>query len=100
MQKVIKMVSFELNSPELLEDWKKLSIEINTDLQNVDGFLERESAQDENGLVYCVVKWADESYQQKFMQKFSASDDFESNMAEFGRIANMETMVSKTLAIF
>jgi hypothetical protein len=62
MQKVIKMVSFELNSPELLKDWKKLSTEINTDLQKVDGFLERESAQDENGLVYCVVKWADESY--------------------------------------
>jgi len=93
------MVSFELNSKELLTDWKELSKVINEDLQSVDGFISRDSAQDENGLVYCIVRWKDESFQEKFMQKFSASPSFESDMAEFGRIVNMETMVSKTLNI-
>lgn len=99
MQEVIMMVSFELNSKELLDDWKKLSTIISKDLQGVEGFISRDSAQDENGLVYCVVRWKDKSYQEKFMQEFSQKESFENDMAEFASLANMETMVSKTLNI-
>jgi hypothetical protein len=45
------------------------------------------------------VRWRDASYQEKFMQEFSARDDFDKNMEEFGKIANMETMKSQSLSI-
>jgi hypothetical protein len=99
MQEVIKTVSFELHSPDLLPDWQSLSKSITDDLQGVEGFISRDSAQDENGLIYCIVRWKDASYQEKFMQEFSARDDFDKNMEEFGKIANMETMKSQSLSI-
>jgi len=56
MSKYFIEVSFELNDGQL-ENWKKLSKEINNDLTNVEGFISRDSGVDENNRVYCLVKW-------------------------------------------
>lgn len=94
------LVSFELNNKGLLSDWKILSKEIDDDISSVKGFISRDSGIDEQGYVYCLLKWQSRTYQEAFMRQLESRDDWPKTMEDFGRIANMETMTFKNIALF
>ena len=97
---IMIIATLELNSAGLLADWKAISDEINEDLKaNAQGFIDRDSSVDENGLVYCVLKWESQADSEAFMQGLSARPDFMVKMAEFSRVVKMETMTKKILEI-
>ncbi|XLQ20426.1 MAG: hypothetical protein ACKUBY_01435 [Candidatus Moraniibacteriota bacterium] len=98
MKSIILIVTFELNDQNLLEDWKQMSAGITAQLQSVDGFISRDSAVDEAGKIYCVVKW-ESMEQQKEFRKILESPAFEENMKAFAKIANMETMEEKFIEV-
>ena len=88
------ITKLKLNDENLLEDWKVLSKKINADLVGVDGFISRDSACGEDGLVYCVLKWESKEHQEKFQSHTMSRTDeeFQKMFAELGRIMNMENM--------
>ena len=100
MGEYLKIVSFELNDKNLLNDWKVFSKEIDEDFANVEGFISRESGIDENGRIYCIVKWQSKTHQEKFMQRLTSSEDYPKIMEHFGSIANMDTMTPNNLEVF
>ena len=100
MSEYFAIVSFELNSEELLKDWKVLSREIDEDISQAEGFVSRDSGMDENGRVYCLVKWQSEAHQKNFRQQLEANENWPKTMERFGAIANMSTMTPNNLEIF
>lgn len=94
------LVSFELNDRGLLNDWKIFSKEIDDNLSGVKGFVSRDSGIDEQGYVYCLTKWQSRAYQEAFKKQLESRDDWPKIMADFGRIANMETMTFKNIVLF
>ncbi len=94
------LVSFELNDKNLLIDWKVLSKEIDDNILGVKGFISRDSGIDEQGYVYCLVKWQSRADQEAFKKQFESKDDWSKTMEDFGRIANMETIMFKNIALF
>ena len=92
--KIMAITKLKLNDENLLEDWKVLSEKINTDLEGVNGFISRDTACGEDGLVYCILKWESKEHQVKF-QEYTLSrtdEEFQKMFAELGRIMNMENM--------
>ncbi len=98
----IKIIAtLQLNSPELLEDWKKISADISADLKaNATGFISRESGVDDDGLVYCILQWKSVEDSEAFMQSLPLRPDFMENMVEFSRVVNMESMTKKVVTLF
>jgi len=91
---------FELNEWVKIEDWKKMSDHINSEFVWVDGFLFRDSAIDEKGNVYCIIKW-DNSDKQKAFRK-DLDKKFEENpeiMKAFWKLVNTETMTMDILTV-
>ena len=100
MENVYVVVKFELNSPDLLEDWKKMSVQITSDITWAPGFLFRDSAVDENGNVYCILKWETEEQQKTFRAKMDKMFEEQPEiMKEFWRIANMQSMTMEKLRV-
>ena len=100
MPKIIMFVSFELNNPNLLNDWKTLSAIINDDLQGVDGFISRDSAQGKDGTIYCILKWHSQAQQEAFRASLEARPEWPQMMEDFGRIVNLDTMAPEVLEVF
>ena len=100
MSRFFVLVSFELNDKGLLDDWKILSKEIDDDISGVKGFVSRDSGIDEQGYVYCLLKWQSKTYRETFMKQLESKDDWPKIMEDFGRVANMETMTFKNIALF
>ncbi len=98
MKSVVALVSFKLNEDILVEDWKKMSDGINQSLQNVEGFIYRDSAISDDGNVYCILKWESAEKQEAFL-KTMKGDEFKNEMDEFARLVNMETMKSEVLKV-
>ena len=98
----IKIIAtLELNSPNLLDDWKKISADISADLNaNATGFVSRESGVDENGLVYCILQWNSIEDSEAFMQSLPLRPDFMEKIADFARVVNMESMTKKVIGLF
>jgi len=98
----IKIIAtLQLNSPDLLEDWKKISSEISADLKaNATGFVTRESGIDEAGLIYCILQWKCIEDSEAFMQSLPMRPDFMEKMVNFSRVVNMESMTKKVIALF
>ena len=94
MNKIMTITKLKLNDENLLEDWKVLSKKINADLAGVDGFISRDSACAEDGLIYCIIKWESKEHQEKFQEwTLSRNDEaFQELFAELGRVTNMESM--------
>jgi len=99
MQNVIVIVTFQLNDMDLLNDWKKMSDGINESLKKVDGFIYRDSTIAENNKVNCIVKWESAEKQAAFRKHFDNDPNMQSQMQEFARIVNMETMSSELLKV-
>jgi hypothetical protein len=91
-------VSFELNDQNLLEAWKEMSKGISEQLKNAPGFIYRDSAIEENGKVYCVLKW-ENIESQKAVRKMMESPEMEDKMKAFAKIVNLQTMEEKFLEI-
>ena len=89
MSQIVLTVSFNL---DFVNDWKKISANISDDLVGVDGFISRDSAVDDEGTIYCILKWESLKQQEAFMKSFEVREGASEMMAEFGRIVNMETM--------
>jgi len=98
MQSIVLLISFELNNQDQQSEWKQMSDGINQSLQNVDGFIYRDSAIGEDGKVYCIVKWESAEKQEAF-KKILESDAFKEEMNKFAIIVNMETMKSEELKV-
>ena len=99
MSEYFVIESFELHDGQL-ENWKKLSSEIDKDIAKADGFISRDSGIDGNNRVYCLVKWKSKGHQEAFMQELTSRDDWDSMMEYFGSIANMETDQRQEIEIF
>lgn len=98
MKNIYVIAQFELNDKNLLDDWKIMSDNITKELKHVDGFISRDSAIDENGKVYCILKWENLEKRTAFA-KTMEEDSFKEKMADFSRIANMETMKMETYTV-
>jgi len=98
MQSIIALISLKLNSPNLKDEWKKMSDGITRSLENVDGFIYRDSAMSEDGTVYCVIKWESAEKQEAF-RKILESDAFKNEMIEFAKIADVKSMKSEILKV-
>jgi len=100
MKEVFILVKFELNKWVKIEDWKKMSDGINADMKGTDGLQFRDSAVDENGNVYCILKWDTIEQRTVFhdnmMKTFKEQPEI---MEEFGKLANMETMKMDILKV-
>jgi hypothetical protein len=95
------IVTLQLNSPDLLEDWKRISADISADLKaNATGFVSRESGIDEDGMLYCILQWNSVQDSEAFMQSLMIRPDFMEKMADFARVVNMETMSKKVIELF
>jgi hypothetical protein len=98
MKNIIQFATLELRNENLKEEWKKMSDKISSDLQNVDGFISRDSAYGEDGKIYCILKWESKE-KAEAMKKVLESEEFKGAMAAFAEIVNMETMKSETLNV-
>ena len=98
----IKIIAtLQLNNPELLEEWKVISADINEDLKNnARGFISRESGIDADGLVYCILEWESREASEKFRKGLSSRPDFMEKMEDFSRVVNMESMTKKIVDLF
>ncbi len=94
---IIQLVSFELINSNLKEEWKKMSDQISAGLQGEDGFIYRDSAIDENGKVYCILKW--ESKEKAEASRKRMQKKYQDAMESFAKIANMDTMSSELLQV-
>ena len=93
-------VKFKLNEWVKIEDWKKLSDNITQQMQGTDGLQFRESAVDEKGNVYCILKW--DTIEQRTVFFEGMQKDMKENpekYAEFWKLANMETMTMDILKV-
>ncbi|MBT5230992.1 MAG: hypothetical protein HOM11_12035 [Methylococcales bacterium] len=99
MSEVIAVVTFELNNQDLLNDWKDMSAMISADIAGAEGFISRDSAQGEDGKVYCILKWASVAHQEAFMAALEARDEWAKMMEDFGKIVNLETMTTEILQV-
>ncbi len=102
MSQILVMATLKLNDEKLLEDWKTLSKKITEDLTGQDGFIWRESGRDENGLIYCILRWESKEKQEKFMSALMARTDDEHTviMTEFSRVVNMQSMTKEIVEVF
>jgi len=95
MQNIVLIASFQLNNMSLLPDWKKMSDGISESLKQIDGFISRDSAIDEDNRVYCIVKWESAEKQATYRVNFDKDPNMQKEMIEFARLVNMETMTSE-----
>ena len=98
MQNIIQLATLELNEGVSMEDWKKMSDKISSDLNYAEGFISRDSGIGEDGKIYCIVKW-DCQENADVMQARLQSDEFKKPMKAFAKIVNMATMKSETLKV-
>ncbi len=98
MNKILQIVSFELNDINMMEDWKKMSIEITKSLNNAPGFISRDSAVGKDNKIYCVLKWKNQEAQEN-VKRMLESPEMKKEMEAFARIANMQTMAEEFLEI-
>jgi heme-degrading monooxygenase HmoA len=91
--------SFKLHDGQL-ENWKKLSKDIDTDIAKAEGFISRDSGIDADSRVYCIVKWESKAHQEAFMKRLMAGEGADEMMKHFGSIANMETEIRNEVEIF
>ncbi|MDQ7009888.1 MAG: hypothetical protein Q9M94_06355 [Candidatus Gracilibacteria bacterium] len=95
MENIYTLVNFELNKGIEFSEWKKLSADINDDLKNADGLHFRDSGIDDKGNVYCILKWeSDEAHKTFEVSMNKTFAEHPEMMKEFGRIANMATMIT------
>lgn len=99
MDKYFIVESFELHEGQL-ENWKKLSKDIDDDLADVEGFISRDSGIDESNRVYCLVKWENKTYQENFRKQLESRENWGEMMAYFGSIANMKTEKGQEIDLF
>lgn len=100
MSEYFVIVSFELNEKALIDDWKTLSKEIDEDIAKADGFISRDSGIDENGRVYCLVKWCSKTHQETFKKQLESRQEWSQTMQRFSSIGNIETSTNQTIEIF
>ncbi len=95
----IDIMSFELNEKSLINDWIALSKEIDENIVKADGFISRDSGIDENGRVYCLVKWQSKTHQETFRKLLESREEWSQMMQKFS-IVNMETSTNQAIEVF
>ena len=95
-KEIFTLVEFKLKDWVKIEEWKVMSDSINELLSGVSGFQFRDSATDENGNVYCILKWDSESHSKEFDKILEGKPEM---IEEFEKFINMETMKMKNLSV-
>lgn len=75
-----------------------MSAGISASLQNAPGFISRDSAVGKDEKIHCVLKWENMEAQEA-VKKMLESSEMKGQMAEFARIANLQTMKEEFLEI-
>ncbi|SFV89531.1 hypothetical protein MNB_SUP05-SYMBIONT-7-268 [hydrothermal vent metagenome] len=78
----------------------QLSEEIDKDIAKAEGFISRDSGVDEDGRVYCLVKWQSKKHQENFRKALEVREEYSEMMQRFGSIANMETATNQIIGTF
>ena len=99
MEKYFIVISFELNDGQL-DNWKKLSKDIDNDLASVDGFISRDSGVDDDNRVYCLVKWESRAHQERFRAELESREEWGDMMEYFGSIVNVQTEKRHEIDLF
>ena len=99
MSKIMIMKSFELNSIDLLDDWKTVSETLNSNLKGADGFISRDSLKGSGNKVFCCVKWESEEKKETFRKKLEAKKEWPEIQKNLKRVINMETMNMQVLEV-
>lgn len=100
MENIYVQVKFKLNEGVKIEEWKNLSDNINNDIKWTNWLKFRDSAVDEKGNVYCILKW--DSLEQRTVFYDKMQKDFKENpekMEEFWKIVDIKTMEMNILNI-
>jgi len=100
MKNVYVLIQFKLNEGIEIEEWEKISNNIDKDIAGFDGFQFRDSGVDEKWNVHCIIKW--DSLEQQKIFKAEKDKELEENpemMKEIGRIADMKTMKKEILEV-
>lgn len=100
MKEVYILVKFVLTEGAKIEDWKKMSDGITADMKGTDGLQFRESAVDEKGNVYCILKW--DTIEQRTVFHDNMMKEMEENpeiMKEFSKVADMESFTMNILKV-
>lgn len=99
MNEVILLITFKLNSDDMLKDWIKMSRMIDSTLQGIDGFISRDSTKNEDGVISCIVKWSNKDVQKSYRAKLESNENFSKIMEDFSKIVNLETMKQEFLEV-
>lgn len=99
MGKYFVIMSFYLHEGQL-ENWKKLSKEIDADISKAKGFISRDSGIDADNRVYCLVKWESVEDKVAFRNELESREGWDKMMEHFGSIANMETATIQEISLF
>ena len=99
MNEYFVIKSFELHDGQL-DNWKKLSKEIDEDISKAEGFISRDSGIDNENKVRCLIKWESKEKQENFMKQLMARDNWEDMISHFGSVVNMKTEKLQELKIF
>jgi hypothetical protein len=93
------ITSFDLHKGQL-DNWKKLSKEVDMSMSKADGFISRDSGIDENKKIFCITKWGSKEHREEFMNHLMAKDDWEETMNYFSSIADMGTEKRHEVELF
>ena len=100
MKNMYVIVKFKLNEGSDVSEWKTMSDEIQKDITWADGLQFRDSGVDENGNVYCIIKW--DTIEQQVTFRAAMDKKFEAHpemMKEFGRICDMKSMTMDKITL-
>jgi antibiotic biosynthesis monooxygenase (ABM) superfamily enzyme len=84
------IAKFKLVSPEMGDQWKELSNQIQAGISQADGFISRDTGVDEEGNLYCIVKF--ESKEQREANMKTAMENFPALFEKFTEVVDMSTM--------
>ena len=100
MKNIYVLVKFQLKEWVDISEWKTVSDGITEKIEKEEGCFFRDSAVDEAGNVYCIIKWESEEKQKAFKKKFHAEmKEKPEIMKEFSRIGDMDTMTMDILEV-
>ena len=100
MKNVIQLVSFRLKEESMQEAWKEMSKHITEAMsQDTPGFISRESGVDEEGNIYCILRWESKEQMLASREAFEKGD-FEEEKKNFEALVDMQTMKQSLVEVF
>ncbi|MDQ7009890.1 MAG: hypothetical protein Q9M94_06365 [Candidatus Gracilibacteria bacterium] len=96
MKEIITLVEFKLNEGIDISEWKEMSSKANGIVGGIKGFQFRYSGVDNDGTVYCILKWDSAEDSSKFDDVLATKPEIGK---EFERLCDMKTMKMKNINV-